>query len=109
MGNVTYKIKDYSKDFLQKHKFRYSSYLSEYGDEVYTYKFPLISYNKTTTIECEVSVSIMTGIVNVNVYNAGTRELYTSYYYREFGPYEIVQSIDKKIKKKLEELGIEKV
>lgn len=45
MESVTYKIKDYSKQFLQKHKFRYSSYLSEYGDEVYTYKFPLLSYN----------------------------------------------------------------
>lgn len=109
MRNVTYKIKDYSKDFLQRHKFRYNSYLSDYDDEIYTYKFPLISYNKTNTIECEISVSIMTGIVNVNVYNAGTRELYTSYYYREFGTYEIVQSIDIKIRKKLEELGIEKV
>ena len=109
MESVTYRIKDYSKQFLQKHKFRYSSYLSEYGDEVYTYKFPLISYNKTTTIECEISVSTMTGITNVNVYNAGTRELYASYYDREFGKCEILKSIDIKIEKKLKDLGIEKV
>lgn len=109
MESVTYRIKDYSKQFLQKHKFRYSSYLSEYSDEVYTYKFPLISYNKTTTIECEISVSTMTGVVNINVYNAGTRELYASYYDREFGKCEILKSIDIKIEKKLKELGIEKV
>lgn len=108
MESVTYKIKDYSKQFLQKHRFRYNSYLSDYSDEVYTYKF-LVSYNKTTTIECEISVSTMTGIVNINVYNAGTRELYASYYNREFGNYEIIKSIDIKIEKKLKELGITKI
>ena len=106
---ITYKIKDYSKEFLQKHRFRYSSYLSEYGDEVYTYKFPLISYNKTTTIECEISVSTITGVVNINVYNANTRELYSSYYNREFGKSKLIESIDMKIGKKLKELGIEKI
>ena len=109
MGNITYKIKDYSKEFLQKQKFKYNSYLSDYDDEIYTYKFPLISYKKITTVECEISVSIMTGVVNVNVYIAGTRELYTSYYNREYGKYEIMKSIDSKINNKLKELGIEKV
>lgn len=109
MASVTYKIRDYSKEFLQKHKFRYSSFLSEYGDEVYTYKFPLVFFNKTATIECEIAVSLTTGIVNVNVYNTGTKELYSSYYDREFGSCELLNSIDIKIEKKLKELGIEKV
>lgn len=109
MASVIYKINDYSKEFLQRHKFRYSSYLSEYGDEIYTYKFPLITYNKSATIECEIAVSLATGVVNVNVYNAGTKELYASYYNREFGKCEILNSIDMKIEKKLKELGIEKV
>lgn len=109
MESVAYKIKDYSKQFLQKHRFRYSSYLSEYGDEVYTYRFPLITYNIITTIECEIAVSITTGIVNVNVYNTGTKELYSTYYDREFGSCELLNSIDIKIEKKLKELGIEKV
>jgi len=109
MGCIEYKIKNYSKEFLQKHKFRYNSYLSDYGDEIYTYKFPVISYNKTTTIECEIAVSTMTGTVNVNVYNAGTKELYAPYYNRDFGKYEIIKSIAIKIDKKLKELGIEKL
>lgn len=109
MANVTYKISNYSKEFLQKHKFRHSSYLSEYGDEVYTYRFPLVTYNKTTTIECEIAVSLTTGITNVNVYNVGTKELYASYYNREFGTCEFLKSIDIKIEKKLNELGIEKI
>lgn len=108
MGCITYKMNNYSKEFLQKHKFRYSNYLSDYDDEIYTYKFPVISYNKTTTIECEIAVSTITGIANVNVYNAGTRELYVSYYNRGFGNCEIINFIDMKIDKKLKELGIEK-
>ena len=43
---------------------------------IHTNKFPPITYNKQTTIECEISVFTITGVVNVNVYNAGTRELY---------------------------------
>ncbi len=109
MASVTYKINDYSKEFLQRYKFRYNSYLSEYGDEVYTYKFPLVIYNKITTIECEIAVSLVTGIVNANVYNAGTRELYSSYYNREFGNCEILKSIDVKIENKFKELGIKKI
>lgn len=109
MADVIYKIKDYSKSFLQKHGFRYSSYLSEHGDEVYVNRFPLTLYDKITTIECEIATSAMTGIVNVNVYGSGnTRELYAPYYNREYGTYEIVSAIDLKIESKLEELGIEK-
>lgn len=109
MASVAYKIKDYSKEFLQKHKFRYSSYLSGYNDDIYTYTFPLIFYNKIVTIECEIAVSLITGVVNVNVYNAGTRELYSSYYNREYGNYELLVTIDMKIDSRLKELGIEKI
>lgn len=110
MEQVIYKIKDYSKDFLQRHKFKYSSYLSEYGDEIYTYKFPVIYGIKTPVIECGISVSITTGVVNVNVYKAGTNELYPPYYNKEYGNYKnIMRLIDTKINRKLKELGIEKV
>lgn len=62
MASVTYKIRDYSKEFLYKHKFRYCSFLSEYGDEVYTYRFPLNTYSKMTTIECEIAVLLTTRV-----------------------------------------------
>ena len=44
MGCVIYKMKNYSKEFLLNHKFRYSSHLSEYVDEIYIYKFPVVYY-----------------------------------------------------------------
>lgn len=73
MGQVIYKMKNYSKNFLQKYRFRYSSYLSEYDDEVYTYKFPVLYSIKVPVIECEISVSTLTGVANVNVYKAGKK------------------------------------
>ena len=110
MGQIIYKIKDYSKDFLQRHKFKYSSYLSEYGDEIYTYKFPVLYHIKTPVIECEIAVSTSTGIVNVNAYKAGTKDLYPAYYNRKYGSHRnIMRLIDAKINRKLKDLGIEKI
>ena len=110
MEQMIYKMEDYSKELLKKHKFKYSSYLSEIGDEVYTYKFPVLYSIKTPVIECEIAVSITTGIANVNVYNAGTRNLYPAYYNQEYGNYKnIMRLIYTKINRKLKELGIEKL
>lgn len=109
MDRVEYKMLDYSKSYLQNNNFKYCRYLSDFGDDVYTYKFPLIVYKKTNIVECEIAVSTMTGVININVYNTGTRELYAPYYDREFGHYEIIKAIDIKIKNKLKELGIKQV
>lgn len=109
MDRIIYKIQDYSKSYLQNHGFKYSPYLSDYVDEIYTYRFPLISYNKVITISCEIAISTVTGIVNVNVLNGNTRDLYASYYDREYGNYEIIKLIDIKINNKLKELGIEQL
>ena len=103
---MEYIMRNFSREFLQKNQFRYKSYLSEYEDEVYTYIFPVYFYRQTATIECEIAVSATSGAVNVNVYNAGIKELYAAYYNRDFGKYEIIESIDTRINKKLTELGI---
>lgn len=108
MDRVIYEIQNYSKEYLIGHGFKYSRYLSDLGDDIYTYKFPLITYNKMATIECEIAVSATTGMININVYNAGTKELYASYYNREYGNCEIIKLMDIKINKKLKGLGIKK-
>ena len=107
MDGLAYKIKDCSKQYLQSKGFRYNRILSDSSEDIYTYRFPLVLYNKTSTIECEISVSIITGIVNINVINSSTKELYASYYNREYGNFEIIRLIDTKISKKMKELGIE--
>lgn len=109
MDRLTYTMANHSKKFLQDSGFRFNRNLSDSTEEIYTYRFPLISYNKVTTIECEISVSITTGMVNINVINSNTRELYASYYNREYGNYEIIKLMDIKIKNKLKELGIKNI
>lgn len=109
MDKIIYKMNNITTTFLINKGFKYSKYLSDTIDDIYAYKFPLITYKKSVTIECEIAVSTMTGIVNVNVYNAGTKELYVPYYDREFGSYRIIRTIDQKIEKKLKELGIEDI
>ena len=85
MEQMIYKMEDYSKELLKKHKFKYSSYLSEIGDEVYTYKFPVLYSIKTPVID-------------------------PAYYNQEYGNYKnIMRLIDTKINRKLKELGIEKL
>ena len=109
MDRLTYIMSNHSKKFLLDNGFKFNRNLSDSTEEIYTYRFPLISYNKIATIECEISVSTVTGIVNVNVLNGSTRDLYASYYDREYGNYEIIKLIDIKINNKLKELGIEQL
>ena len=108
MDRLTYIMSNYSKKFLLDNGFRFNRNLSDSTEEIYTYRFPLISYNKIATIECEISVSATTGMVNINVINSSTRELYASYYNREYGNCEIIKLMDIKINKKLKGLGIKK-
>lgn len=107
MDRLTYTMANHSKKFLQDNGFRFNRNLSDSTEEIFTYRFPVISYKTTTTIECEISVSSLTGITTIDVLNANAKELYASYYNREFGNYEIIKIIDMKIKKKMNELGIE--
>lgn len=109
MGQLTYKMKNYSKAFLQSHKFRHSGFLSNSEEDIYTYKFPVHFWNKTPTVECEISVSATTGNTNINVYNSGTKELYAAYYYCEYGVNNIINQIQERIVKVIKELNIEKV
>lgn len=104
----TYIMKNVSKQNLLRGGFQYSQFLSDFADEVYTYKFPLLVYRKNIIVECEMAVSLLTGIVNVNVYAFGTRELYAPFYDREYGAYGTVKEMDAKIRYKMKCLGIEK-
>ena len=103
MGRIT--IDNYTKEHLTILGFKYNRYLSDLGDEVYTYKFPVSTYNSHPTLECEIAVSTINGVVNINVFNAQTRELYPSYYNREYGYNKILANIDTKTSKELERLN----
>ena len=106
MDRLTYIISNHSKKFLLDNGFKFNRNLSDSTEEIYTYRFPLVSYKKSTVIECEISVSVNTGTTNISVINTSTKDLYCAYYNREYGKSEVVKSIDAQINKKLKGLGI---
>ena len=109
MDRLTYKMSNHTKDNLISKGFKYNRYLSDILEETYTYRFPLILYKNSPTIDCAVSVSTISGIVNINVINTSTKDLYPAYYNREYGNSEIIKVIDNKIANKLKRLGIKKI
>lgn len=106
MDRLTYIMSNHSKKFLLDNGFRFNRNLSDSTEEIYTYRFPVVSYKKSTVIECEISVSVNTGITTVSVINTSTKDLYCAYYNREYGRSEVVKSIDTHVNKKLKGLGI---
>lgn len=102
-----YIMKNASRQNLQREGFRYSQFLSDFVDEVYACRFPLLVYRKSIMVECEIAVSLLTGIANINVFDVGTRELYAPFYDREFGAYETVREMDSEIRRQMECLNIE--
>ena len=106
MDRLTYTMANHSKKFLQDNGFRFNRNLSDSTEEIFTYRFPLVSYKRATVIECEILVSVNTGITTVSVINTSTKDLYCAYYNREYGKSEVIKSIDAQINKKLKGLGI---
>ena len=75
-------------------------------DDLYRKGF---SYNKITTIECELTVELQTGNVTIRVFNYGTSDLYTPYYHHEYGRYKTVDDIEKAIDSYAKKIGMKKV
>lgn len=100
-----YKLKT-TKDDLYNKGFHYNKLMSDESSDCYSLRFPVHKYKKTTVLECEVTVELQTGNVIINVFNAGTNDIYVPYYNREYGKYEILDTINATIKKQLKKFGV---
>ena len=105
---MEYKLKT-TKDDLYRKGFSYNKIMSEDGLDCYTVRFPVLKYNKITTIECELTVELQTGNVTIRVFNYGTSDLYTPYYHHEYGRYKTVDDIEKAIDSYAKKIGMKKV
>ena len=103
-----YKLKTTKEDLYNK-GFRYNSIASDMETDCYSIRFPVLKYNKNTTLECELTVELQTGNVIINVFNYRTRDQYTPYYYVEYGIYDTLKQIQKEINKYINKLGIKEV
>ena len=103
-------IKKYiTRDWLYSNNFRYNRMYSTDKEAVYSQRFIVSRYLGIPILECEILVYYPEGLVQVNVYKAGTREKYPAFYDRDYGKNKSVDAIDNKISKKLKKLNIEVV
>ena len=98
-----------TKDKLRNIGFHYNKEMSEEGSDIYSMRFPVARYKKLTTLEGEISIELQTGRVITNVYNCGINDIYSPYYYREYGKNILIKSIEHKISFQLKKIGVVKV
>lgn len=98
-----------SKQWLIQNGFRYNKSLSEDEFEIYTYKFTVHKYKSIPVLICELSIDLKTGTAIINVFDENDN-MYYPFYHINCGNYDpLIESINKKITKKLNTLGIKKV
>lgn len=102
-----YKIKDTSYGYLKNHGFYFRESLSYQDFTVFVHRFPVYKWGISCTLEGEFMVVQETGEVRVNVFDAGSRDRYASWYVDD-GTNDIVPEIDKKIEAEMSKCGIRK-
>lgn len=98
LNKQKYKV-NLTKESMKELGFRYDY---ELGD--YVLKFTVYKYGKIPLIFCKLGIDEETNIIWHCVCDANNN-LYTPYYNHEYGKNSIVPNIERKIKKKLKELG----
>ena len=107
--NKYYK-KNPTRTWLINNNFKYSRIFSDDEQTIYTHRFPVHKYGGFVTLECEIQMDVSNGrIIDINVYDCGSRSIYAPFYYLEYGNYTtILNSINNKILAKFNKLGIQK-
>ena len=89
------------KHLLKKYGFKYNKRISDSDVDVYSIRFPVLSYNNVATVDGEIAVDMENGKIILNAYNSGTNNCYPSFY--EDKCYEVYEPIIKKINSAFEE------
>lgn len=96
--------KNLSKSDIKQNIWTLNQKMSEPDNPIYTHTFPIKRYGKSVILLGEF-IKDKSGKISVNVYNNSTGELYSPYYYHEYGNYKpIISKIDKAIVKEFERI-----
>lgn len=108
LAQCTYYYPRISKNWLEKNGFRYNKVFSSSEDgEIYTMRFPVISWNMYVTVEAEILFNFTENIAHINCYDKGTRSLYAAWYSNYYGDYTpIIDKINEIIEKKVKKMGL---
>lgn len=99
-----------TKEWLQSNGFRRNRIFSNNEMDIYTYRFPVYKYGDACTLECELSIVLQSGRVNIDVYDYCTRNKYAPFYCVEYGNYSnMIKHINEKIQNELKQLKIMEV
>lgn len=96
-----------NKGWIERNHFYYNRYLSYDKHDVYSRRSIVWRYGSAGVLEAEYSL-YSNGEVTVNVYDAGTRSPYASWYCRKYGKNDVIDIIDNKIIEELERMGVKK-
>ena len=114
MSTITNKISDrrflkknMTKQWILSNGFHYNRIFSNEEYEVYTYRFPVLKYERFVVLECELRVMLGEDNVIIDVYDYNTINRYAPFYYQEYGNYnKMLEEIWDKINKVTNKLGI---
>jgi hypothetical protein len=106
-----YKIKNFSKHYLETHGFRYNTTFSNQDETYYSILFSACKWQDYIVLTGEIRVCIETGEVWIDIYDSPiNRTRYAPYYYTEYGNFDpVIEIVNKNIQKKCEELNITEV
>lgn len=104
-----FKMKDATKQKLFQAGFRYHSYDIGSRNNIYVYNFPIHKNLKNTVIDCEIITECCTGDTVLNFYDKVTKSIFRPFYGINIQQYskKFLNSMDRKVKRKLKGLGIE--
>ena len=96
-----------TKQWILSNGFHYNRIFSNEEYEVYTYRFPVLKYERFVVLECELRVMLGEDNVIIDVYDYNTINRYAPFYYQEYGNYnKMLEEIWDKINKVTNKLGI---
>lgn len=99
-----------TKKWLYDNGFRYDRVRSDFEEEIYSRRFPVMKYKTITVLEGEISIVESTGHVQIDVYkDCGTHLIYHPFYYEEFGNSSVMlEKINNSIEQEIKRLKITK-
>lgn len=105
-----YMKENVTREWLQSSGFRRNRIFSNNEVDIYTYRFPVYKYGDAYTLECELSIILQNGKINIDVYDCNTRNKYAPFYCMAFGDYSnMINQINEKIQNELKRLKIMEV
>lgn len=105
----TYKMKNHYVKTLKEFGFYYNREISDSENKYYSIRFPVLKYNKYTSVVGEINVNSADGKIIINVYDPKGKP-YVPFYNNEYGNFnDILSIINKNIIRYLKKYKIKKV